>query len=36
MAALAESAELIISELVTNAVAASCAMPGGPFPVRSG
>jgi anti-sigma regulatory factor (Ser/Thr protein kinase) len=31
---LAETVTLIVSELVTNAVAASRAMDGGPFPVR--
>jgi anti-sigma regulatory factor (Ser/Thr protein kinase) len=34
MSALADTVELIVSELVTNAVAASRALDGGPFPVR--
>jgi anti-sigma regulatory factor (Ser/Thr protein kinase) len=34
MTNLADTVELIVSELVTNAVAASRALDGGPFPVR--
>jgi len=34
MAEISDTAELIVSELMTNAVAASRALEGGPFPVR--
>jgi len=34
MSEMSDTVKLIVSELMTNAVTASCALDGGPFPVR--